>query len=188
MPELSNQDSTLAMARRRSAAALVVLDASLAFKNVWPTPAIRWQGALSVELAVCVLAMALAYPRFGSLSRRTLAWLGAIWVALVIVRYADVTAPALYGRPVNLFWDMRHVSAVAAMLARVASWRLVLLIIAATILIPFVLYTGDSVGARTRERGHEPADRTASPRRAGCRRDRAVRRRTRVQRERLLRR
>jgi hypothetical protein len=121
-------------------AALVVLDASLAFKNVWPTPAIRWQGALSVELAVCVLAMALAYPRFGSLSRRTLAWLGAIWVALVIVRYADVTAPALYGRPVNLFWDMRHVSAVAAMLARVASWRLVLLIIAATILIPFVLY------------------------------------------------
>ncbi len=122
------------------AAALVVLDASLAFKNVWPTPAIRWQGALSVELAVCVLAMALAYPRFGSLSRRTLAWLGAIWVTLVIVRYADVTAPALYGRPVNLFWDMRHVSAVAAMLARVASWRLVLLIIAATILIPFVLY------------------------------------------------
>ena len=58
----------------------------------------------------------------------------------VLVRYADVTAPALYGRPVNLFWDMRHVSAVAAMLARVASWRLVLLIIAATILIPFVLY------------------------------------------------
>ena len=35
---------------------------------------------------------------------------------------------------------MRHVSAVAAMLARVASWWLVLLIIAATILIPFVLY------------------------------------------------
>jgi len=141
MPELSNQTRPWPMARTAILiAALVVLDASLAFKNVWPTPAIRWQGALSVELAVCVLAMALAYPRFGSLSRRTLTWLGAIWVTLVVVRYADVTAPALYGRPVNLFWDMRHVSAVAAMLARVASWRLVLLIIAATILIPFVLY------------------------------------------------
>lgn len=141
MPELSNQ--TRPWHWRRLAilvAALLVLDASLAFKNVWPTPAIRWHGAVSVELAVCVLAMALAYPRFGSLSRRTLACLSAIWVALVIVRYADVTAPALYGRPVNLFWDMRHVSAVAAMLARVASWWLVLLIIAATILIPFVLY------------------------------------------------
>jgi hypothetical protein len=141
MPELSNR--TRRFPRRRLAtliAALVVLDASLAFKNVWPTPAIRWQGALSVELAVCVLAMALAYSRHGALPRRGLAWLGAGWAALVIVRYADVTAPALYGRPVNLFWDMRHVSAVAAMLARVASWWLVLLVIGAAILIPLVLY------------------------------------------------
>jgi hypothetical protein len=121
-------------------AALVLLDASLAFKNVWPTPAIRWQGALSVELAVCVLAMALARAWFGRIPRRALGWLAGVWVALVIVRYADVTAPALYGRPVNLFWDMRHVSAVAAMLIRVASWWLVLLIGLAVVLIPFLLY------------------------------------------------
>ena len=61
MPELSNQTRPWPMARPAIlVVALVVLDASLAFKNVWPTPAIRWQGALSVELAVCVLAMALA--------------------------------------------------------------------------------------------------------------------------------
>lgn len=121
-------------------AALVVLNVSLAFKNRWPTPAIRWHGKLSVELAACVLAMAVACPRLGSLSRRALAWLGALWAVLVIVRYADVTAPALYGRPVNLFWDMRHVSAVGAMLARVASWWLVLLIVTAAVVLPFVLY------------------------------------------------
>jgi TctA family transporter len=51
-----------------------------------------------------------------------------------------VTAPALYGRPVNLFWDMRQVSAVGAMLARVASWWLVLLIVTAAVVLPFVLY------------------------------------------------
>jgi hypothetical protein len=118
----------------------VLLDASLAFKNLWPTPAIRWHGALSVELGVCVLAMALAWAWSGPFSRRALGWLAGVWVALVIVRYADVTAPALYGRPVNLFWDMRHVSAVAAMLIRVASWWLVLLIALAGILIPFALY------------------------------------------------
>jgi hypothetical protein len=123
------------------AAALVLLNASLAFRNVWPTPAITWHGALSVELAVCVLAMALSYPKSGSLSRRALFYLGVVWVVMVIGRYADVTAPALYGRPVNLFWDLRHVSAVAAMIARVASWWLVLVIIAAAILIPFLLYT-----------------------------------------------
>ena len=121
-------------------AALVLLNASLALGNLWPTPAIRWTGALSVECAVCVLALALAHHWFGAPSPRALRWLGAVWVVLVIGRYADVTAPALYGRPINLFWDLRHVSAVAAMLVRVASWWLVLLIIAAAILIPFLLY------------------------------------------------
>jgi hypothetical protein len=143
------------------AVALAVLDASLAFKNVWPTPAIRWHGALSVELAVCVLVMAVAHPHIGSLSRRALGWLGAVWVVLVIVRYADVTAPALYGRPVNLFWDMRHVSAVGAMLARVASWWLVLLIVSAAVVIPGALYAlirwalgtlNSAMGGRTERR------------------------------------
>ena len=32
-------------------AALVLLNASLTFQSVWPTPAIRWRGTLSIELA-----------------------------------------------------------------------------------------------------------------------------------------
>jgi Sulfatase len=138
MAELSNQAERLRWAAL--GAALVLLDASLAFENVWPTPAIRWVGALSIECAVCVLAMAIAHRWFGSPSRKALGWLGAVWVVMVVGRYADVTAPALYGRPINLFWDMRHVSAVAAMLVRVASWWLVLLIVAAAVLIPFLMY------------------------------------------------
>ena len=43
------------------AAALVLLNASLTFGNVWPTPKIRWENALSVELAVCVLLLALLH-------------------------------------------------------------------------------------------------------------------------------
>ncbi len=41
--------------RRRglaAAAAIALLNASLAFQNVWPTPAIRWAGEFSVECAV----------------------------------------------------------------------------------------------------------------------------------------
>jgi phosphoglycerol transferase MdoB-like AlkP superfamily enzyme len=138
MAELSNSVGRWRVAAL--CAALVLLDASLAFKNVWPTPAIRWQGALSVELAVCVLGMAIVQRVSGPLSSRALRWLGVAWVMLVIGRYADVTAPALYGRPINLFWDLRHVSAVAAMLVRVASWWLVILIVAAAVLVPLVLY------------------------------------------------
>src|SRR4051812_49592400 len=45
--------------------ALLVIDAALTFENVWPTPAIRWTGELSVELAVAVLSMAVAVHWFG---------------------------------------------------------------------------------------------------------------------------
>ena len=124
----------------RSGAALVLLNASLAFGNLWPTPAIRWRARCRSNAPSACWRWRLAHHWFGPPSRRALRWLGAVWVVLVIGRYADVTAPALYGRPINLFWDLRHVSAVAAMLVRVASWWLVLLIIAAAILIPFLLY------------------------------------------------
>ena len=37
-----------------------------------------------------------------------------------LARYAEVTAPALYGRGVNLYWDARHVGGVVGMLVQVA--------------------------------------------------------------------
>jgi hypothetical protein len=121
------------------AAAMLVLNLSITFVNVWPTPAVTWHGHLSVELALCILLLAIR-GRLGSPSRAWLSGLAAIWVVLVIGRYAEVTAPALYGRPVNLYWDSRHVSAVAAMLARAASlWRVVLALIAAA-LVPVLIY------------------------------------------------
>ena len=109
--------------------ALVFLDASLAFLNLWPTPLIRWRGDLSVEVAACVLLLVGASRRFGAPSRLVLRGLSVLWVILVISRYADVTAPALYGRQVNLYWDLRHVPAVATMLARAATAWLVVLIV-----------------------------------------------------------
>ena len=122
------------------AAALVVLDASLTFNNLWPTPGVSWSGELSVELAVCVLAMAFGSRWFGPPSRPMLGLVAALWVLLVVGRYGEVTAPALYGRQINLYWDARHVSAVAAMLVRVASVWAIFLALAAAALIPFLLY------------------------------------------------
>src|SRR4029077_12996531 len=81
--------------------ALFILNASLTFHNVWPTPVITWRGELSVELALCLVAMAIARRVWGPASSATLSWLAAIWVILALGRYAAVTAPALYGREVN---------------------------------------------------------------------------------------
>jgi hypothetical protein len=106
-------------------AALVLIDASVTFENVWPTPAIRWTGQLSLELAIAVVALTLAAR--GRLPPTRLNLLSAFWMVLVLGRYADVTAPALYGRDVNLYWDLQFMPDVAAMVVRAApAWLIVL--------------------------------------------------------------
>ena len=103
-------------------AALLLLNASLTFGNVWPTPKIRWETALSVELAVCVLLLAVAHRRAERLARSVLP---VLWLLLVAGHYLDVTAPGLYGRDFNLYWDSRHLGNVAAMFARaVPAWQI----------------------------------------------------------------
>ena len=104
--------------------AIVLLNLSLTFYNVWPTPRIRWQGHISAELAAVIVGLAVwlgasratALDDGSGVRRRAVRVLAAVWVALVIGRYLDVMAPALYGRPINLYWDARHLSAVASML------------------------------------------------------------------------
>jgi hypothetical protein len=117
-------------------AALVLLDAPLTFENVWPTPAVRWHGTLSIELVVCLFGMAILSRWSGPPSRAAVAWLSAMWTVLVIGRYAEVTAPALYGRDINLYWDLRFIPDVVAMVTRVApAWLVVLSTAAAALLL-----------------------------------------------------
>jgi hypothetical protein len=106
------------------AIALVLLNASLTFENVWPTPAIQWGRAVSVELAGLVLLLTLTRRSAGWVVRRLLP---ALWVVLVAGRYSAVTAPGLYGREFNVYWDAQHLGNVAAMLGRAVPPWVVLL-------------------------------------------------------------
>jgi Sulfatase len=117
-----------------------LLNASLSFQNVWPTPAILWKGGLSIELAAFLLLLVAAAHRLGPPSRVAIRWLAAFWVLLVAGHYADVTAPALYGRDINLYWDLRYVPDVAAMVVRVAPLWLVVLAVTAAALSVVLLY------------------------------------------------
>jgi sulfatase-like protein len=114
--------------------ALALLNSSLAFVNVWPTPKIRWGNAISIELVVCVLLLAIAHRWAETLARRVLP---ALWVILVVGHYLDVTAPGLYGREFNLYWDSQHLGNVTAMLSRAAPTWLIL-VAAASVLAVFV--------------------------------------------------
>jgi hypothetical protein len=122
------------------AAAVILLNASLTFDNVWPTPAIQWHNQLSFELAVVVLAMIAAWPRFGSPSRGVLITLAAVWIFLTLGHYGIVTAPALFGREINLYWDVRFGPDVVGLLASAAPFRVVLPVGAAIVVMVGVLY------------------------------------------------
>ena len=105
--------------------ALALLNAALTFHNVWPTPAVEWRGEWSVEVALLVLGLASWCAWRGPVRPGVLTALGALALLFTLARYAEVTAPALYGRGINLYWDARHVGGAIAMLVRVApAWQL----------------------------------------------------------------
>jgi len=142
------------------AGALALLNASLTFENAWPTLSIQLTWALSIEVALCVLAIVVAVRWFNVPSPMALRILAAIWVVLVIGRYEDVTARSLYGRDINLYWDARNLPSVGAMLSAVAKPWLVAAAIAGVALVPLIIYlplrwalgcvTNASKDARTR--------------------------------------
>ena len=121
--------------------ALVLLNASVTFYDVWPTPGVEWHGHLSAELAATVLLLAfVAWRRPG----RAMPWLiggvSAIWMTLVVGRYVDVMSPALYGRPINLYWDLRHVAAVAAMMTDAVATPVLVAALAAVLVLLTLVY------------------------------------------------
>ena len=59
---------------------------------------------------------------------------------LVFGRYADVTATALFGRDINLYWDLRFIPDVVSLLAKAAHVWLVLGVSLAGVLVIAVLY------------------------------------------------
>jgi len=122
------------------AAALALLNASLTFENVWPTLAIKLNRQLSAEAALCVLGLVLARRWLGPPSNRTLRALAVVWVLLVAGRYAEVTSRSLYGRDINLYWDVRLMPDVGAMFAFVLHPWLVAPVLAAGVAIPLLVY------------------------------------------------
>ncbi len=106
--------------------ALILLNGAVTFANIWPTLGVHWRGELSVELAALLAILAATNAWRGPTTWRGLTLLSIGVVIFALGRYADVTSPALYGRPVNLYWDLPHVAEVVGMLARVTSaWVLI---------------------------------------------------------------
>jgi len=135
----------VALAPRRVAllaliAALALLNASVSFHNIWPTPAIAWTGEVSVEFAALLLLLALVRQIRGSVPRAARRTAAVLWIALAIGHYADVTTPALYGRDINLYWDLRYMPDVARMVAAAAPVWLMAAIVVVVVAALTLLY------------------------------------------------
>ena len=116
--------------------ALFFLNLALTLQNVWPTLKVRWVGECSVDLAALLFVLALLSTRPGLLKRGHASILAVLLLLLTLGRYVDETAPALYGRPINLYWDLPHVGSVIGMVTTVMSgWLLAAGIVAAIVLL-----------------------------------------------------
>jgi hypothetical protein len=93
----------------KALAALLFLNATLSFENWWPTPAIVPDHRLAPEFVAFWIVLLVAVKRWGEPSRRLTNALAIGYLPLIIGRYLDVTAPALFGRPVNLYWDVGQI-------------------------------------------------------------------------------
>lgn len=104
----------------RAGLAFFVLNTLLTFENRWPGLGVLYMPRLSFELCLALALLAAWVAWRGVPTARATTALALGFVLLVILRYLDVTAPAVMGRPVNLYWDGRH----ALELVRVAgqSW------------------------------------------------------------------
>ncbi|MCC8998018.1 MAG: hypothetical protein LM522_00735 [Candidatus Contendobacter sp.] len=105
--------------------ALFILNSALTFQNRWPTVGVRWVPELSIELAALVFILVITWRGMPRRRFRYAILIG--YVVLTLGRYLDVTAPALMGRSINLYWDSPHLPQVAALfLDQVAGWQALL--------------------------------------------------------------
>ncbi len=126
-------------------AALVLLNASVTFRNVWPTPSVTWTGELSIEVPAALLALALCSRWRGPLSRAVLHGVTACWLLLVVGRYVNVTAPALWGRELNFYWDLHFLPDVAAMLMGATSGWVAAVAVAVSVVVLLLAYIALSI-------------------------------------------
>lgn len=102
-----------------------LLNALLTLENLWPTWWALPGPRLSFELCMATLALAIWIRVRGGAGApllRSLSLLTVLWVA---TRYAEVTASAVFGRQINLYWDGRHLFEVLRM-GNAAGWQIAL--------------------------------------------------------------
>ena len=102
--------------------ALVVLNSALSFSTWWPTPGIVPEARLAPEFVWLWVLLLLWVGWRGRLSAAWAGGLALVYLVLVLGRYIDVTAPALFGREVKLYWDLPQLPRFLWVTAQAVPW------------------------------------------------------------------
>jgi hypothetical protein len=116
--------------------ALLVLNAALSMTNLWPTPFVQLDKRLAPEFVLLWVLILGGVAWRGMLSRGAVMMLATGYLMLVFGRYFDTTAPALFGRDINLYWDAQQIPRVVwVSLKSYPAWISVLMVSAVFALI-----------------------------------------------------
>jgi hypothetical protein len=123
-------------------AALFVLNALLSMSNLWPTPFVYIDSRVAPEFVytVCFLLVAYALKRSSLMSVRAIGWTSLAYTLLVLGRYFDTTAPALFGRAINLYWDGLQIPRLLWVLSGKYAWWVPPLVAAAVVVFLMGLF------------------------------------------------
>ena len=121
--------------------ALFVLNAALSMTNWWPTPFVQLDKRLAPEFVLLwVVILGLVVWR-GVLSRTALGALTVAYLLLVVGRYFDTTAPALFGRDINLYWDALQIPRVVWVSLKSYPVWVSVLVVAAVVALFALIFT-----------------------------------------------
>ena len=77
--------------------------------NWWPTPFVQLDKRLAPEFVLLWVVILVLVRLAGQLTPQRATALAVIYLLLVFGRYFDTTAPALFGRDINLYWDGQQI-------------------------------------------------------------------------------
>ncbi|MCU0804221.1 MAG: hypothetical protein MUF79_03915 [Burkholderiales bacterium] len=120
--------------------ALFVLNTALNFRNWWPTPAILPDYRIAPEFVLLWLVLLVAVGWRGRISKGALAAVSVAYLALAIGRYGDVTIPGLFGRDINLYWDVPQIPRFLWVSGRELPWWMSTGIVVALVALFVLLY------------------------------------------------
>ena len=120
--------------------ALLLLNAALSFKEWWPTPGVLPDHRIAPEFVWLWVLLLITIAWRQPLGPWALRGFTLAYLILMLGRYIDVTAPSLFGRPVNFYWDGLQIPRFLWVSAQERPGWQVALILAAVALLFFTLY------------------------------------------------